>query len=208
MGNSFEEIIGVLAGVFSFVAFVLYYLAILRGETRPNRATWIILTIVGVLIASSYYASGARETMWIAISYVVGPLIAALLSLKYGEGGWNRFDLFCLAGCLVSVVFWWISEQPALTLAINIFIDFLGILPTLKKSYLDPLSEDKIAWSVTSLSNFLNIFAVGQWTFAIGFYPLYMLFVNGLITFFLFFRGHGLDRGSALRLPSREIDVQ
>ena len=76
MPYSSEQIIGVLAGILEFSAFILYYISILQGKTRPNRATWFVLTIVGFLIVASYYASGARETIWIPVSYAVGPLIA------------------------------------------------------------------------------------------------------------------------------------
>ena len=187
MPYSSEQIIGVLAGVLEFSAFILYYISIFQGKTRPNRATWFALTVVGVLIAASYYASGARETMWIPVSYVVGPLIAFLLSIKYGEGGWTVFDRLCLLGCFVGIVLWKVSHSPEITLFFSILVDFLGILPTLKKSYLDPLSEDKRAWLVTTLASALNIFAVSVWTFSIGAYPVYMLFLNGAITALLFF---------------------
>ncbi len=138
--NNFYEIAGIFAGITSFLAFFLYYVSILRRKTSPNRATWLILTVVGALIASSYYEIGARETIWVAISYVLGPFIAFLLSIKYGEGGWTRFDKFCLAGAIISLIFWWLSGLALITLLINIFIDFLGILPTIKKSYLNPKS--------------------------------------------------------------------
>ncbi len=185
---SFEQIVGVFAGVFGFVAFILYYISIYHGGTRPNRATWFILTVVGVLIAVSYYASGARETIWVSISYVIGPLIAFVLSLKYGEGGWTLFDQICLIGCLISVVAWVVTDSPQMVLFFNVLIDFLGILPTIKKSYTNPLSEDRTAWLVTSFSSFSNIFAVKSWTFIIGFYPVYMLLVNSFITMLLFLK--------------------
>lgn len=188
MAYSFEQIIGFVAGALELSAFALYYLAIFRGTTRPNRATWFVLTVVGVLIVMSYYASGARETLWVPISYAVGPLIAFLLSLKYGEGGWTPFDRFCLLACFVSMIFWKVSHSSEIALFSNILIDFFGLLPTIKKSYFDPTSEDRVAWSVTSLSNFLNILAVSSWTFTIGFYPVYMLLVNGLVTALLFIR--------------------
>src|SRR5688572_11025851 len=89
---------GKVAGVVSFVAFVPYILAILRGETKPNRATWWIWTVVGFMLGASYYSSGANNTIWVPVSYIVGPLVTALLSIKYGEGGWNRFDKGCLLG--------------------------------------------------------------------------------------------------------------
>lgn len=181
------EFIGKLAGILSFVAFILYYISIYRGRTRPNRATWFVLTVVGVLIAISYYATGARNTLWIPIAYTIGPLIVFLLSLKYGEGGWTPFDRFCLFGCLISIILWKIAHSPEITLFLNILIDFFGILPTIKKSYFDPLSEDTLAWSVTVLASVLNIFAVETWTFSIGVYPVYMLFFNGMILALLLF---------------------
>ena len=184
---SFEQVMGAAAGLFGFLAFVLYYISILKGKTRPNRATWFILTVVGALIALSYYASGARETLWVPVSYVIGPFIAFLLSIKYGVGGWTPFDRLCLFGCFVSIIFWKVSHSPEITLFLNILIDFFGILPTIKKSYLDPLSEDRTAWSMTVFASVLNIFAVGSWTLVIGVYPVYMLFFNGLIVALLFF---------------------
>lgn len=179
-------LIGQVAGGLSFFAYILYYISIVQGRSRPNRATWIILTVVGVLIAASYYASGARNTMWVALAYTVGPFIAAILAFKYGEGGTTRFDIFCLVGCAASVVLWVLADTPLYTLVINIFIDFLGILPTLKKAFFDPLSEDALAWSVTTFSNLLNVFAIELWVFSVAVYPLYMLVVNGLVTAFIF----------------------
>lgn len=180
-----RSLFGQVAGIVSFAAYILYYISIVRGRSRPNRATWVILTVVGVLIAASYYASGARDTMWVAIAYTIGPLIAAILSFKYGEGGTTKLDIFCLVACAFSVVLWILSENPMYTLIINIAIDFLGILPTLTKSYIDPESEDAVAWSVTTLSNGLNLFAIGAWTVSIALYPVYMIIVNGLVTVFI-----------------------
>lgn len=179
-------LVGQVAGGISFLAYILYYLSIIQGRTRPNRATWIILTVVGILIAASYYASGARNTMWVALAYTVGPLIAAILSLKYGVGGTTRFDIFCLIGCALSVALWIYFKNPLVVLIINIAIDFLGILPTLKKSYLDPASEDRLAWAVTTVSNVLNIFAIEAWIFSVAVYPVYMVVVNGLVTLLIF----------------------
>ncbi len=181
MPYSVIDLTGVLAGIFSFSAFILYYISILRGKTIPNRATWLILTIVGIIIASSYYSVGARETIWVAVSYVLGPFITFLLSIKYGEGGWNNFDKHCLIISGVSIIIWLLSGSAIITLLINIFIDFLGILPTLKKSYLRPYSEELTPWTVTFIASLLNIVAIREWIFSIYIYPIYMLVFNTLI---------------------------
>ena len=183
----YHSVVGILAGLMSFFAFVFYYISILKHKTTPNRATWFILTIVGVLITASYYQGGARETIWVPLSYILGPLIAFLLSVKYGEGGWTKFDKFCLVGSGISIIFWWLSGFALFTLLVNIFIDFLGLLPTVKKSYFRPRSEELFPWILTGVSSLLNVLAIKVWEFDIWVYPLYMLLVNGIVLILLSF---------------------
>ena len=184
---SHYQLFGILAGVLSIFDFFIYSISILKNKTRPSRVTWLILTIVGVIIFSSYYALGARETIWVALGYTLGPFIIFLLSIKYGEGGWTRFDRFCLLGALISIVLWWKTGSAFIALIINIIIDFFGILPTIKKSYLNPKSEDSFPWLITFITCIVNIFAIESWRFDIWVYPIYLLLSNGVIAFFLYF---------------------
>jgi len=179
-------ILGVIAGILSFSAYVLYIVSTLQGKTKPNRATWWILTLVGLMIAMSYYAGGARDTMWVALSYVLGPAIIAVLSLKYGEGRWERLDQVCLTGALISALIWYLSESALTVLLVNILMDFIGLVPTIKKSYLRPEGENRTAWTLESFAGLLNMFAIERWTFAIAFYPMYLLILNMTITTLLF----------------------
>src|SRR3990167_5114886 len=144
--SDITAVAGKVAGIVSLVAFVPYIIAILRGETKPNRATWWIWTVVGFMLGASYFSSGANHTIWVPVSYIIGPIIIATLSIKYGVGGWTRFDRYCLLGAVVSMVFWWMFNSPFIVLLINLFIDFMGALPTIRKAYYEPESEDRTAW--------------------------------------------------------------
>ncbi len=53
-------------------------------------------------MAAGYYGVGGRETMWVPLSFIAGPLLVWILSIWYGEGGWTKFDRWCLAGAFVS----------------------------------------------------------------------------------------------------------
>ena len=178
-----SELAGRTAGLLALAAFVPYILSILRGGTRPNRATWWIWTIVGLLLGSSYYASGAQHTMWVPISYIIGPLVAAVLSLRYGEGGWTAFDRRCIFVALLSLPLWWFFQSPLIALLMNLFIDFLGALPTIRKSYFEPEGEDRLAWALFFAGNVANLFAIEGLTFVIVVYPAYMFLASGTITF-------------------------
>lgn len=176
---------GRVAGFFSLAAFVPYILSTLRGRTKPNRATWWIWTVVGSLLAASYYASGARHTLWVAVSYVLGPLITAILSLKFGVGGYTRFDRGCLLGAGLGALLWWAFSSPLIALLINLGIDFLGALPTISKAYSEPRSEDPLAWSLFLLGNSLNLLAIERWRFSIAIYPVYMFLLSALVLLLL-----------------------
>ena len=88
---------GEIAGVLSAAGFIPYIIAILRGRTRPSLATWIIWTVVSCMLYASYRASGAEATLWAPLSYVVGPVVIVLLSLRTGSREWSRTDQACLA---------------------------------------------------------------------------------------------------------------
>lgn len=177
---------GEVAGIVSFAAYLLYIYTIIRGQTKPNRATWWILSLVGTMIAISYYAGGARDTIWVAVSYIAGPLITAILSLWYGEGKWETLDKVCLTGAIVSAIVWYLSSSALIALSVNLLMDFLGLIPTIKKSYLRPTGEDRTAWTLESFAGILNMFAIKTFTFAIILYPLYLLILNVFITLLLY----------------------
>lgn len=178
--------LGIIAGAISFSAYAIYIYSTLQGKTKPNRATWWILTLVGSMIAVSYYVEGARYTMWVPISYVIGPFIIAIISLKYGEGKWEKLDKICLLGAIISAIVWYLSNSALLALTTNILMDFLGLIPTIKKSYIRPEGEDRIAWTLESFAGILNIFAIERWVFSIAFYPIYLLIINSLVTLLLY----------------------
>jgi len=181
------EIAGVAAGILAITDFFLYSVSIIRHKTTPNRATWLIFTFVSLLILSSYYSVGARETIWVPLAYTIGPLVIFILSIKYGEGGWTFFDKMCLLGAFTSVFIWWQTGSALTALLINILVDLFGIMPTIKKSYLNPISEDKFPWFITLISCILNIFAIRVWNFDVWIYPVYMLVTNGAVVYLLYF---------------------
>lgn len=186
MYHDIHLLLGWIAGLLSFSAFIAYYITIVNGKTIPNKATWLILTVVGVLVSTSYYSVGAKETIWVSVSYVIGPLIAFLLSIKYGESNWTILDKICLSTSVASLFIWWFSESAITVLLINILIDFLGIIPTIRKSYVRPETENYMPWLITTVASFLNILAIQDWLFSIYIYPIYMVIFNTIITIPLF----------------------
>ncbi|MDX1900901.1 MAG: hypothetical protein SFW66_02725 [Gammaproteobacteria bacterium] len=182
--QNFHEIAGIVAGVLSLFGYVPYIVSILRGKTKPNRATWFIWTLVGGLLAVSFAATGDRHAIWLPIGYFIGPLITMILSIRYGYAVWSRLDTFCVVAAVISIIPWILSKNAMLTLWINLFIDATGAIPTLIKSYHEPETEDFTAWLIFFIANTLELFAVETWNLAAA-YPIYLFFLAGSIVLFI-----------------------
>lgn len=185
-----HAIFGIAAGILSFVAYPVYIRDILRGETKPSKVTWWVLALLNAVLTASYYASGARDTIWIPISYTIGFSAVAILSLKYGEGNWQKSDWICIIGAAVSLLLWWFFQSAELALYLIIITDFIGLAPTIYKTYKRPWTESKLSWTIAMIASALNVVAIENWSPAISLYPLYVVITNTLITAFILFPMH------------------
>jgi hypothetical protein len=172
---------GQLSGILSLIAYFLYFLSVITRKTIPNRVTWIVLSVIGLLIFLSSVELGATEAIWFQLSYFIGPFAIFLASIKYGEGGWSSLDMLCLSVSLLSILLWLSTSSPMTVLAVNIIADFFAIIPTIRKSYLNPESEASLPWILTCVASLLSVFTINNWVIPEYLYPMYMLVFNTLI---------------------------
>lgn len=205
--GSLHSWIGLTSGVIALAAFVPYIRSILRGQTRPNRASWFIWAFAEIVTTATYAASGADATLFVAVGYTVGTLTVASLSLRYGEGGATPLDLLCLFGASIALIPWIALDQPELALYMIIFVDAMAVFPTLKKAIADPDSEDTTYWSLSFLAAGLNIFAIDRWVPEIVVFPVYAFIGAGAI--FLALVSHAAIRtiSARMRRPSITASV-
>ncbi|HEX4044379.1 MAG TPA: hypothetical protein VHZ76_01770 [Gammaproteobacteria bacterium] len=178
------ELLGIIAGILAIGGYIPYVISIFQRKTIPNRATWFIWTIVGGLLAFSFFAEGDQRAIWLPMGYFVGPLIVAILSLRYGYSNWTKLDKICLVVAILSLLPWLLSNDATLTLLINVLIDMTGAIPTLVKSYREPETEDFLSWTIFFIANALEVFVITNWNLA-AIYPIYLFLLAGSIVVFL-----------------------
>lgn len=181
MTGSLQSLAGIVAGLISMVAYLPYAYDVIRAAARPNRATWLIWTVVGGLLFASYSAAAGGAARWVPLSDTLGPALIAVLAFRYGKGGMNWFDLGCLAVAGFSVLGWALTGSPIISLNINLFLAPLGALPTLRSVYRDPAAEPALVWCAFLLSNMLNLVAVEHWSWRSGAYPVYAVLAAGFV---------------------------
>lgn len=155
-----------------------YFWDILKGKTKPQRITWFIWAVLGVIaFISQLSLHGGWSLVFIGLD-ALGSIAVFLLALKYGVGGWTRSDKAALViagiGMIVSVL----ARQPIIALSGVVLADISGMILTVRKTYKDPDSETTITWLFVGTSALLGALSVGKWQLGLLIYPVYLAVGN------------------------------
>ncbi|MFA5098997.1 MAG: hypothetical protein WC461_02155 [Candidatus Paceibacterota bacterium] len=181
-----KEALSVLAGLLSIVALVPYIRGILRKETRPAKASWVVWAIVDVVILASMYAKGVVNGQ--IIGTVVGCLIVTVLALKYGAPGWTKLDKFCLIGAVLGIFIWQMSGEAIHGIVIALTVSAIGSVPTFVSAWEDHRRENKPAWAMVWFGSLCMFGAIPEWTFASAVQPVTFFVLQSVLIYILFVR--------------------
>lgn len=179
-----------------------YVLSILRGRTRPQRASYAIWSMVETVQLISYIASGATTTKWALLVITLNSFIIFGLSLKYGMGGHSRFDILCLLLAATAIVIWQTTNNPVFAVYLTTLAGFIGYLPTIKKAYRWPLTENLLSWGMYVAAATLNVCALTSTKLVIVLPPLAGFILSIITASLLLFPGWKLaNLKRTYRLP-------
>lgn len=147
---------------------------IFKGKTKPERTTWLIWSILGIVaLVSQATLHGGWSLVFVGID-AAGNLVVFFLSLHYGEGGWAPTDKIALVVAVISVVASVVIHNPVVALCGVVLADISGSALTLIKTYRDPDSETTITWLFLGTAALLGALSVGHWNWRLLLYPLYL----------------------------------
>lgn len=160
-----KEIIGGIATVLTFAAYIPYYRDILKGRTRPHVYTWSLWGLLTILIVALQLKGGAGPAMWVTASAGLLCLGVVVLSFKNGKKGITASDTVVAALSLMAIGFWLFADQPEVAITLVVVADLLAFIPTVRKSYIDPYSETLSLYVTNTFRFCLALLAVEQYTY-------------------------------------------
>lgn len=179
--------IGQIAGVMAIAQVIPYLVSIFRGHTKPERTTYFIWLILEGVTVSSYISTGARTTIWTGIAYTFTALIIFMLSIKYGMGGFSMFDIVCFLLAMAGIGLWLSTRDAFLTLYFGTFVSFIAYLPTIKKAYFLPETENTFSWTMTFCTALVNVCALTSFKVSLALPPVVGVFTSGTVAYLLLF---------------------
>lgn len=169
-----SEISGYLSGLAILASFIPYIRDTFFGETKPERMSWLIWSIIGSISFFSQFAKGASYSLLMTGAQTIGDLFIFVIAIKYGVGGFVKRDVIAIIGAGISLFLWYLTKEASIALLIVIFIDAIGALLTVIKSYKNPETETVSAWVLTFIGGFLGCIAVGKISFILLAFPVYV----------------------------------
>jgi hypothetical protein len=171
-----------LAAAISLVGCLSYARDTLRGETNPNLVTWSLFALEGLL---SFAIERQQHIGWASIMTLmlgVCPLIVCAASLKNPQAVWKlgRFDLLCGGISLLGLVTWPLMSG---TVALVAFVaaDTMAALPTLRKSWIEPMTESPGAFFAGAVNGFITLLTLKSFTTAGALFPLAITIMDFVI---------------------------
>lgn len=153
----------------------------MQGVIEPNPVTWLLWTMIGLVVLLTYRSSGAEANIWPAVAGFVNPLVIAVWVLKNWaqRKPFESFEYLCSAFCFISLVMWvFVRENKELSqyaLYFAIIADACAAIPTLVFVLLYPEKERPFAWAMFGVGYGIGMFAITEHTIANYALPLYML---------------------------------
>jgi len=172
---------GYISGICIVLSFLPYLISMFAGKTKPERASWLIWSILGGIAFFSQLAKGAGSSLWLPGVQTCGDLLIFVLAIRYGMGGFAKRDRWGLAVAAMSLILWYVTHEAAVALILAIIMDASGAVLTVMKAYEHPATEPITAWILTMLGALCAIFAVGSWNWILLIFPLYSFIGNAVI---------------------------
>lgn len=157
-----------LAALLNLAACGNYFLATLRGKVQPNRVSWLMWGLISVITTfAQWFGKGGLSTL-VVMTTAVGPLAVFAASFANDKAYWktSRIDIVCGILSAMGLTGWATMNTPSVAIGFGIAADWAANVPTIRKAWVSPESENAITYGLGMLSGILAVTSLSwPWTF-------------------------------------------
>jgi hypothetical protein len=183
-----EQLFGVFSSGCAAVGYGIYIRSVLKRETKPHLFSWIVWSLVLLIVFLAQVSKGAGPGAWPAGFSTAVCILTALLSVRYGDKDITISDWVAFAGSLATIPVWYFMHDPLWAVVLATVIDGLAYYPTFRKSYFKPYEEHTSVYIMDSIKWVVAFFAMQDFSMTVLLYPVFCFFANGGLAFVIYWR--------------------
>ena len=181
-------ILSIFAVFLTFIGYFPYIKDIFKGKTKPHIFSWFIWSVTTSIIYALQITAGAGSGAWVTLCLIFIMLFIVLLGFKNGNKNIKKIDVLFLFLALSALPIWFFVKQPIFSIILLCFVDILGFIPTVRKSWNDPYSETLSLYTITTFRHGLSFFALAKYNIVTYLFPVTWIFVNAFFSIILIVR--------------------
>lgn len=183
-----KEILGIVATILTFVAYVQYIRDILRGKTHPHLYSWGLWGILTFLVVALQIKDGAGPAVFVTIAAGLMCVSVVFLSIKNGKKFITLSDTIVAILALLAIAFWLIVDQPVISIILAVTADYLAFIPTVRKSWSRPHTETLSLYLTNTIRFTVALLAVKNYTILTSLWLIAWVIGNGLFSIMIIVR--------------------
>ena len=166
-----------VSAALGLVGSVRYGIATLAGTAQPNLVTWTLWAGAPLIAFFAQLDAGVGLPAVLTLAAGVGPVIvvASALITTHGRAQLGVFDIACAIIAAFALVVWLGFDAAPLAVIFAVGADAAAALPTIRKAWRDPTSENLLFYVLVGLGATITLFTLVTWTPADWVFATYML---------------------------------
>lgn len=177
-----KETIGLIAVFLSIIGHLPYITDILKGKTKPHIFTWIVWAVVTIIAFVGQWQKGGGAGAWTTAVTGLITILIAILAIRNGSKEITKADKISFTIALLSIIPWYFTKDPTISIIIITLIDVFAFFPTVRKTIHDPTSETLFTYALNIFRHGLSVLALANYNLATYLYPVALLLMNAVMT--------------------------
>ena len=171
----------------SSIGSISYVVDTFKGRVKPNRVSFFLWALAPFIAFFSEIKQGVGIQSLLTFFVGFWSVLVLLASFANKKAEWKltSFDLICGALSLLGLVLWMVTKVGNIAIIFSILADGLAALPTIKKSFYFPETETIWPYLTGLIYSGITILTIKTWSFAYFGFPIYLFFVNLILTFLI-----------------------
>lgn len=174
----YKVVIAIVSIVMTLFGYFYYFRDIFAGKTKPHAFSWLVWSSLTAIAFAGQLTDSAGPGAWVTGVTALVSFIIFSLAIKKGEKNITKSDKANLFGAVVALVLWFLTSNPLSAMILITIVDFLGFLPTIRKSYSKPYEETLVTYLLSGLKFLLAILALNNYTVVTWLYPASLVIAN------------------------------
>src|ERR1035437_8595899 len=169
----------------SLLAAFVYILSMFKGQTKPNRVTWLMWSIAPFIATATAVSNGVGLAVIPVFMSGFSPFLVFTASFFNKKAYWklSRFDYLCGALSGLALVIWSVTKDPNSAIIFAIVSDAVAAVPTLIKAWHNPETESAWPFIVGVFSPVTSFLVATSWGFSELAFPIYLIVINLILVF-------------------------